>query len=133
MMQNLDIVSRWDGSGWRWWALAGGVALVILTVLLSQVAALLLDERTSALLLIGLLGELVVLSFMGSGMLKGTTRRMSRGGLQRETATLDTDFGTEQEREVERARDRERQDRRTIRCGIMALPVFLTVLYLLFQ
>ena len=132
-MGNAGIADRWDGPGWRWWALACGVSLVLVTALVAVLASAITGERTSALLMLGLLGELVVLSFVGSGMLTGTSRRMSRGGLQRETATLDTDYRPAEEREADRERDQERRDRRTIRAGIIALPVFLTFAYLLFR
>ncbi len=132
-MEGTGFTDRWNGPGWRWWALLAGVALVLVAILGATLFSAILDERISALLTLALLGELVILSFAGSGMLTGTSRRMSRGGLQRETATIDTDYKPAGEREAERARDRERQDRRTIRAGIMALPVFLTFIYLLFR
>jgi hypothetical protein len=130
-MDHVSLEARWDGPGWKWWALAAGVGLVLVTVVLAALASIVLDERVSALLTLGLLIELIALSMMGSGALSGTSRRMSRGGLARETATIDIDHKSPEKREAERERDRERRDRRTIRIGIMALPVFLTFVYML--
>jgi hypothetical protein len=122
---------RWDGPHWRWWALAGGIVIVMLTTILATFASIILDQSIAALLTIGLLAELVILSMMGSGMLSATSRRMSRGGLARETATLDVDYTAREQSAAEKERDRDARDRRTIRFAIMLLPVLLAFVYLL--
>ncbi len=122
---------RWNSPRWRWWALAGGAGLVLLTTALAFLSSVLLGQPADALLAIGLLAELLVLGMMGSGMLDTTSRRMSRGGLARETATLDTDNTAREQSLAEKERDREARDRRTIRCAIMLLPVLLAFIYLL--
>jgi hypothetical protein len=129
----MTIDTRWNRLDWRWRALATGFALVLVTVLVALLASLVIGERTSAFLTIGLLAELFILSLIGSGMLAGTSRRMSLGGLQRETATIDTDFKPPDESGAGKERDRQLRDRRTIRVGIMALPVFLAFIYMLFR
>jgi len=118
---------------WRWQALAVGVALVLITAIVALLASLVTGERAAVFLTIGLLFELFILCLMGSGMLSGTSRRMRLGGLQRETATIDTDFKQPEERGADKERDQQLRDRRTIRIGIMALPVFLAFIYMLFR
>ena len=132
-MQDSSQETGWDGPGWRWKALGTGIGVVALTALLAQLASFALGEPASVFLTIGLLIELFVLSFMGSGMLEGTSRRMSRGGLQRETATIDIDYKPAPQHEADKQRDRDSADRRTIRVGIMALPVFITFVYMLLR
>lgn len=106
---------------------------MLVTAVVALLASLVTSERASVYLIIGLLAELFILSLMGSGMLAGTSRRMSLGGLQRETATIDTDFKPPEERGADKERDHQLRDRRTIRMGIMALPVFLALIYMLFR
>lgn len=122
---------RWDGPGWRWWSLLAGCALVLVSVVLAILAGLMLGEKTTALLTIILMAELFVLCMTGSGLLMSTTRRMSRGGLQRETATIDIDHRPPDERKAERQRDQERRDRHTIRTAIVTLPTLVTFIALL--
>jgi len=123
----------WNRLDWRWQALAAGIALVLTTALVALLASLVTSERASVFLTIGLLAELFILCMIGSGMLSGTSRRMSLGGLQRETATIDTDFKPPEKRKVDKERDQQMRDQRTIRIGIMALPVFLAFIYMLFR
>ena len=126
-----DIRGHWNGPNWRWWALVGGIGIVALTTALATLASVVLDQSTTALLAIGLLAELVILSMMGSGMLTATSRRMSRGGLARETATLDIDYAAREQSAAEKEHERDAGDRRTIRFAIMLLPALLTFVYLL--
>lgn len=130
-MTTEDLREHWNGPHWRWWALAGGVGLVLLTAALAYLASIVLEQSTSTLLAPGLLAELLVLSMMGSGVLNATSRRMSRGGLARETATLDVDHGAREPSTADKERDREARDRSTIRSAIMLLPVLLAFIYLL--
>ncbi|MBA2454087.1 MAG: hypothetical protein H0V47_13010 [Chloroflexia bacterium] len=122
---------RWDGPHWRWWALTGGIGMVVLTFVLVTLASTVLDQSIAALLTLVLLAELLILSMMGSGMLSATSRRMSRGGLARETATLDVDYAARARSTFEKERDRDARDRRTIRYAIMLLPVLVACVYLL--
>lgn len=126
-----DMRGHWDGPHWRCWALAGGFGIVALTTALATLASVVLDRSMTALLAIGLLAELLILSMMGSGMLSATSRRMSRGGLARETATLDIDYSAREQSAAEKEHDRGARDRRTIRFAIMLLPALLTFVYLL--
>lgn len=121
---------RWDGRHWRWWALAGGIGIVMLTLALATLASLILDQAIAALLALGLLAELLILSMVGSGMLSATSRRMSRGGLARETATLDVDYAAREQGTAEKERNRAARDRRTIRVALILLPVLLALVYL---
>ena len=130
-MTTENMRERWDGPHWRWWALAGGSGIVMLTSVLATLASIILDQSIAALLALGLLAELLILSMMGSGMLGATSRRMSRGGLARETATLDVDYTAREQSTAEKERDRDARDRRTIRFAVMLLPVLLALVYLL--
>lgn len=126
-----DVAERWNGAAWRWWALAAGLGLVVATAGIAWLVVRVAGESFPALLSLALLAELLLLSLLGSGLMTGTSRRMSRGGLARETATIDIDHRSPEEREADKERDRAAKDRRTIRMGIMALPVALTLIYLL--
>ena len=119
---------RWHGPSWRSWALAAGIGLVVAAAIVAALVSVLLDERMSVLLTVALLVEMLCLCMSGTGMLTSTSRRMSRGGLARETATIDTDRRPPEERKADTERDRMERDRRTIRAGIMVLPVFLAVI-----
>jgi hypothetical protein len=130
-MMTGNMRERWDGLHWRWWALAGGIGMVVLTFVLVTLASTVLDQSIAALLTLVLLAELLILSMMGSGMLSATSRRMSRGGLARETATLDVDYAARARSTFEKERDRDARDRRTIRYAIMLLPVLVACVYLL--
>ena len=105
--------------------------MAAMTALPAGLIAAITGQPFSAIMALGLLAELLVLSMMGSGMLSGTSRRMSLGGLSRETATLDIDERLSKHSETERARDSQLRDRRTTRAGIMLLPALLTFIYLL--
>ncbi len=125
------IREHWNGPFWRWWALAAGGAIVGLTALMALLLSLIVGQSMAALLAIALLAELLILSMIGSGTLTATSRRMSRGGLARETATLDLDYKSQEQSEAEKERDRKARDRRTIRIATMILPLILTLMYLL--
>lgn len=125
------IHERWDGPARLWWSLLIGCILVILSAFLAWIAGRLFGQPVRELLTILLLAELLVLCMMGSGLLVATSRRMSRGGLQRETATIDTDHLPPETREAERRRDQERRDRQTLRAACLALPVLLAFVFLL--
>lgn len=124
---------RWDGPARNWWSLLAGCVLVTVSACVALILGLLTGQPVSALLAILLLAELLLLCMMGSGLLIATSRRMSRGGLQRETATIDTDHRPPEMREAERNRDQDRRDRQTIRAACVALPVLLTFTYLLIR
>lgn len=122
---------HWDGPYWRRWAFVGGIAMVAMTVLPAWLAATVTGQPFSAIMALGMLAELLVLSMMGSGMLSSTSRRMSRGGLARETATLDIDEQLSDQGGLDRDRQSQMRDRRTTRAGIMLLPPLLIFVYLL--
>lgn len=122
---------RWDGPARHWWALLAGCSLVLVSALIGLIAGFITGQPASALLTILLIIELLVLCMMGSGLMLATSRRMSRGGLQRETATIDIDHRLPETREAERNREQQRRDRQTIRAACMALPVLIVLVYLL--
>lgn len=124
---------RWDGPARHWWSLLAGCGLVLVSAVIGLITGFLTGQPVSALLTILLMIELLVLCMMGSGLMLATSRRMSRGGLQRETATIDIDHRPPETREAERNREQQRRDCHTIRTAFVALPVFLTLIYLLIR
>lgn len=123
--------NRWDGQHWRWWALVAGLLIVPGMAVIAILFSLVLGDPIKGLWTFGLLAALFVLSLLGSGMIKNTSRRVTRGGLAHRSATIETDNRSPEERKAEEERERKELDRRTIRMGIMALPVFVTFIYLL--
>ena len=119
---------RWDGRHWRWWALLSGVALVALALGLAAVISAVIDEDTAPLAFLFITAILFVFSLIGSGMLDGLAGRAIAGGLSRQPAEDDR-----ADRPAPSDADRARRDRRTIRCGLAALPAFVTFLGLLFS
>ncbi|MGH9174558.1 MAG: hypothetical protein ACRD1H_09375 [Vicinamibacterales bacterium] len=118
---------RWDGRYWRRWTLlAGGVLTAISAALATGVAAILGEERTPLVLLVLML-ELAAISALGSGMFDGLAGRAIAGGLARQPA---------EDQRGRRSRlsdsDRARRDRRTIRAGVLALPLLMTFGALMF-
>lgn len=122
---------HWNGPHWRFWAFISGIGMVGAATLAAWISSSIAEQPFTALLSIGLLAEMLVLSMMGSGMLTATSRRMSRGGLARETATLDIDSQSAERSELGQARYNAARDRRTTRAGIILLPSLLTFIYLL--
>jgi hypothetical protein len=127
------LLALWDGPRWRWWTLLVGVVLVPLSVSIGALIALALGQDTIALIMLILMVELLIVSVIGSGLLDSMSRRMSRGGLARETFDLDElnrrlGKTSEEDEEAEQAR----RDRRTIRAGLLALPIMSAFGYLLF-
>ena len=127
------LLTLWDGPRWRWWTLLAGIAVVPLSVGIGALFALALSQDTVALIMLILMVELLIVSVIGSGLLDSMSRRMSRGGLARETFDLDElnrrlGKTSEKDDETEQAR----RDRRTIRAGLLALPITLAFGYLLF-
>ena len=127
------LLALWDGPRWRWWTLLVGVTLVPLSVGIGALIALALGQDTIALIMLILMVELLIVSVIGSGLLDSMSRRMSRGGLARETFDLDElnrrlGKTSEEDEEAEQAR----RDRRTIRAGLLALPIMSAFGYLLF-
>lgn len=126
------ILKGWDGTYWQFWTLLAGCLLTIASLALGSLIAALLGQDARALMMLLLLAELLIFSVAGSGLLDSMSRRMSRGGLARETADLDALLANDSRQaeleEVERAR----RDRRTVRAGLLTLPLLLTFGYLLF-
>lgn len=154
MLEHLG--ERWSGPGWRWWSLAAGAALAGalwgVGVVLDGVRGIDGGPLGGVLLI----SALLIVSLLGSGMLDSVTSRVRTGGggggvgggsgLQRRTppgsdpaAQMTTDdLPVRRSRRHRRGRnpgwndaEQERQDRRTIRCGLVALPLFVTLLVLL--
>ena len=122
-----SIRRRWEGSHWRWWAFAAGVALVGLALLLASIVSLVRDGEWEPLVLLGLMAELLALGIAGSGMLDGLAGRPIAGGMARQP--LPDERGN---RPLAPSADQEHRDRKTIRSGLAALPVFVTFVVLLF-
>lgn len=120
----------WDGPRWWLWTFGAGVVLVLLTVAVMVPLAYLLGHDPKALTMLGLLAEILILSMLGSGFVDSMSRRLTMGGLTRETA----DLGNVTESERERAAEEQRQkaERRTLRAGIVVFPMFLLFCILLF-
>ncbi len=144
---------RWTGPSWRWWSLGAGVALA---GAVWGIGALLDGVRgidggpLSGVLLIS---ALLIVSLLGSGMLDSVTSRVRTSGgsgggsgLQRRTPPgsdpaarmAADDLPARRSRRHPRGRnpalndaEQERQDRRTIRCGLVALPLFVVLLVML--
>lgn len=120
----------WDGPRWWLWTFGAGVVLVLLTVVLMVPLAYLLGHDPKSLTMLGLLAEILILSMLGSGFVDSMSRRLSMGGLARETANLEDMTESEQERVVED--QRRKAERRTLRSGIVVFPMFLLFCFLLF-
>lgn len=117
---------RWDGQHWRWWALLAGIALTALAIAIAAVLATLFGQNTAPLAFLFVTLILFTLSIVGSGMFDGLASRAISGGLARQP-TADT----RSQRPIPNDAERARRDRRTIRCGLIALPVFVAFLVLL--
>jgi len=121
------IKDRWDGPYWRWWALGGGVALTGITAIAAIVIAALIGGDGRSLALLALIVELFGTGLLGSGMLEGLSGRAIAGGMARQPLP----------EQRKRARpisesDRAHRDRITIRASLIALPLLITFLLLLF-
>ena len=118
---------NWDGRHWRWWALLAGVVLTALALALAAVLATIFDQNTAPLAFLFVTVVLFSFSMIGSGMFDGLASRAVSGGLSRQPAE-----DTRANRPTPDDIDRARRDRRTIRCGLAALPSFIVFLALLF-
>lgn len=144
-----EIRERWDGPRWYWWALIVSIGLIIATAALAAAVAALLGQDLVPLFALGLVIELMVISVIGSGMLDGLSRRMTpyesgrkpasseirrpRAGGRSLSGEQDTSDDDEEEPEdPEEERKRKEQERKTLRMGMMALPILVTFLVLLF-
>ena len=126
-----SIRDRWDGHHWRWWALAAGMVLVGMTFLVATAISLVREGERTSLALLGLALELVVLGVTGSGMLDGLSGRAIAGGMARQPLP---DFRMTRPTSAEPGEaEQRRRDRKIIRAGLAALPVFVTFLILLFS
>jgi hypothetical protein len=119
---------RWDGRHWRWWALLGGIALTGLALALAAGLSTIREEDTAPLAFLIITIILFAISIVGSGMFDGLASRSISGGLARQQAPDARDY-----RAKTRVSDRARRVRRTIRCGLAALPLAITFLFLLFS
>lgn len=124
--------ARWHGPDGKWWALAAGIGIVVLTALVAATGAIAFEQDGRAMFVVGVLLELAVLCIIGSGLLTTTSRRLSQGGLTRETTFIDSRRRNLTEGHPRRERDRSAQDRRTVRMGTMALPLFIALIGALF-
>jgi hypothetical protein len=118
---------RWDGNRWSWWALMAGGLLVLLALVAGLTASLVLPGGWSSLVLSGLLVELIAIGVVGSGMLTGLASRAIAGGMARQPLP-------EQRRGAHdlTEHERTRRDRRTLRAGVMALPILAAFVILLY-
>lgn len=123
------LAARWNGPGWRWWTLLAGVLLVPLTALLAAGVAELTDEAFEPLLLLFLIVEILAASLLGSGLLDSLTRKMTRGGLARESTDYVNAADKMGDLEALEERNREAQDRLTIRAGLIVLPLIITFVF----
>lgn len=128
-----QLLDQWDGARWAWWTLLAGCLLTGVTLALAALIALLFGQDATAVMMLLLMAELLVFSTSGSGLLDGMSRRMSRGGLARETADLDERLSKDPEYKERTEAELQRRDRRTIRAGLLTLPLLLTFGYLLFS
>jgi hypothetical protein len=118
---------RWDGSSWRWWAFLAGVMLALLAVVAGLAASLALSGTRSSLVLAALLVELFVIGLAGSGVLTGVTSRVLGSGIARQPLPKVPPPARELA-----DHERARQDRRTLRAGLMTMPVLVAFVTLLF-
>ncbi len=125
-----SIRKRWEGHRWRWWALAAGAVLVGITLLIAGAISLVREGEWASLALLGLTLELALLGVIGSGMLDGLSGRAIAGGMARQPLP-DSRMARPTGAAPGEAEQR-RRDRKTIRAGLIALPVFITFLILLF-
>ena len=117
---------RWDGRHWRWWALLAGAALTAIALGLAVAISTTIGGNTAPLAFLFVTLILFVLSMIGSGMFDGLAGRAISGGLARQPTE-----DTRAERQPLNDTDRAHRDRRTIRSGLIALPVFVAFLALL--
>ena len=125
------LIERWNGPRWWLWTFAAGLLLLAATVAVAVALAYLLGHNPAALTMLGLLIEILVISIIGSGFVDSLSRRLSMGGLARETADLEEMTESERERVIEY--DRRRSERKTLAAGIIVLPLFVTFCILLFS
>lgn len=118
---------RWDGRHWRWWALLAGITLTASALALAAILATILDQDIAPLAFLFVTIILFVFSIAGSGMFDGLSGRAISGGLARQPAE-----DRRAERPIPDETARARRDRRTIRCGLAALPALVVFLTLLF-
>lgn len=118
---------RWDGPHWRWWSLVAGIALSALAVAVAVVFAELLEENAKPLAFLFVTVIVLLLSIIGSGMFDGLAGRAISGGLARQPAK-----DVRAERPAPNETEQARRDRRTIRCGLAALPALVVFVGLLF-
>jgi len=117
---------HWDGRHWRWWALLAGIVLTALALALAVTLATIFDQNTAPLAFLFVTLVLFSFSLIGSGMFDGLASRAVSGGLARQPTE-----DTRAKRPNPDDADRARRDRRTIRCGLAALPSLITFLTLL--
>lgn len=117
---------RWDGPHWRWWALLAGVALTVIALGLAVAISTTIGGNTAPLAFLFVTLILFALSMIGSGMFDGLAGRAISGGLARQPSP-----DNRADRPLLSDNDRARRDRRTIRSGLIALPVFAAFLTLL--
>lgn len=158
MLNNLR--EQWSGSAWRWWSLGLGVLLTALAFGVGAVFHAVRasgggssnDGDGQALTGVLLITALLVASLIGSGMLESVTARTRSStaaqprGLERRLPQAGASAGadepppaTVEEGRIRRRRrgpvlsdaEQARQDRRTIRAGLVALPLFLALMFLL--
>jgi hypothetical protein len=121
------IKDRWEGPAWRWWALGCGVVLTTSTAAAAMLVAALSGGDARSLTLLGLLIELLAIGISGSGMLDGLSGRAIAGGMARQPLPERRLRSTSRP-----ATDQARRDRHTIRAGILAVPLLVVFLVLLF-
>lgn len=120
--------NQWDGNHWRRWAALAGVVLVGITLLVATAISFVREGEWLSLALVGLTIELLVLGITGSGMVDGLASRAIAGGMARQPLP-----DSRMAPRVEPSDGaRPNRDRRTIRTGLVALPVFITFLVLLY-
>lgn len=128
-----ELQQRWDGPRWYFWSLLAAVILIVVTAGVASLLAAAFGQDRRPILALGLIVELLVVCVIGSGMLDGLSRRIKPSGSTHETSNpgAESTTGDDEEDEPDE-RERREQERKTVRMGIIALPLLIVFLVLLY-
>lgn len=126
----LEVMSlHWNGERWRLWSFLAGLASIPVSALVALVIGAVTGERVVPLILLFLVALILIASLIGSGIIDTLSSQMNRGGLARES-TDDIDRALEEGGATESdERNREQDDRRTIRAGLFILAPIAAFVY----
>ncbi len=123
----------WNGSHWKWWSVLAGAALTLVSAVVAVFVGFVISDRPLPLLLLLLLALIFAVSLAGSGLLESVSGTLNRGGLARESTNFVDKIQSEQEKSRTEMENVAARDRRTIRAGLIVLPMILAFAYFMTQ